>query len=37
MAESTKRLSSHLALLWAASDFAPRSDAVGLPETAGVK
>ena len=35
--KSTKRLCSHVAHFWATSDFVPRSDAVGLPETAGVK
>ena len=29
-------LRSHLAHKWATSDFAPRSEAVGIPETAGV-
>ena len=35
--KTTKRLCSHLAHLWAASDLVPRSEAEGLPETAGVK
>ena len=35
--KSTKRLCSHLAHFWATSDSAPRSEAEGLPETAGVK
>ena len=34
--KSTKRLCSHLAHLWATPDSAPRSEAEGLPETAGV-
>ena len=34
--KSTKRLCSHLAHFWATSDSAPRSEAEGLPETAGV-
>ena len=35
--KSTKRLCSHLAHFWATSDSAPRSEAEGLPETAGFK
>ena len=35
--KTTKRLCSHLAHFWATSDSAPRSEAEGLPETAGVK
>ena len=34
--KAQKRFCSHLAHLWATSDFAPRSEAEGIPRAAGV-